>query len=199
MTSKIAADVKNYDEAKAAIQASLSRLSLDYVDLLLISSPQPWDEVGHTDNHYFAGNIETWQAMTEAVSEGKAHSIGVANFGVTDLQNLMVNSNIKPAVNQIKIYLGHTPLNLINFCKENEILPVACSPLAGGRLLADSLIRKYAFKYGVSPSQLMLRYVLQLGAAVVVQSLNQRQMQEDRRLNFAISDEDMADLTELEL
>lgn len=199
VTSKISASVKNYQEAKSAIQDSLRRLSLDYIDLLLIHSPQPWIELGRTSNHYFQGNLETWQAMIEALEDKRLRAIGVSNFGIADLKNILMNSPVKPTVNQIEINLGHTPLKLIAYCQENDILPVAYSPLAHGHDLQEPLVRKYAGKYDVSPAQFLLRYVLQLGVGLVTKCQQIAHMKENQRLNFAISDQDMAKLKEVKL
>lgn len=93
--------VKDYEGTKEAIDDALDRFSLEYIDLLLIHSPQPWIEVNRTDDRYFEGNLENWRAMEEAVKAGKVRAIGVSNFLQEDVANIVDNGTIKPAVNHI--------------------------------------------------------------------------------------------------
>lgn len=106
--------VKDYEGTKKAINEALDRFSLEYIDILLIHSPQPWIEVNRTNDRHFEGNLENWRAMEEAVKKaGKVRSIGVSNFLQEDIANIVNNGIIKPAVNQIEVHIGHVPTDFI--------------------------------------------------------------------------------------
>lgn len=158
LTTKVPTAVKDYEGTKKSIDEALEKFSLDYIDLLLIHSPQPWVEVNRTPDRHFKGNLENWRAMEEAVKAGKVRAIGVSNFLKEDLDNIIDTGTIKPAVNQIEVNIGNTPLTLMKCCQEQGIIVEAYSPLAHGRALTNLKIKKYADKYHVSPAQLMLKY-----------------------------------------
>lgn len=197
LTTKIPTAVKDYEGTKKAIDEALKKFSLDYIDLLLIHSPQPWIEVNRTSDRYFEGNLENWRAMEEAVKAGKVRAIGVSNFLIEDVDNILENGTMVPAVNQIGVNIGNTPTDLMEHCQSKGILIEAYSPLAHGRLLSNLTIKKYADKYNVSPAQLMLRYDCQLGCIVLPKSDKLDEMKQDRQLDFEISDEDMEELKKL--
>ena len=109
LTTKIPTNVKDYKNTKRAIDEALTTFGLDYIDLLLIHSPQPWIEVNRVSDRHFEGNLENWQAMEEALKAGKVRAIGVSNFLKEDVDNILKNGEIIPAVNQIEVNVGHTP------------------------------------------------------------------------------------------
>ncbi len=189
--------VKDYEGTKKAIDKALDRFSLEYIDMLLIHSPQPWIEVNRTNDRHFEGNPENWWAMEEAVKAGKVRSIGVSNFLQEDVANIVNNGTIKPAVNQIEVHIGHVPTDLMKYCENLGIQIEAYSPLAHGRLLKDRKINEYAKKYGVSPVQLMLAFDLQLGCIVLPKSDNVSEMKDNLSVDFEISKEDMDELVKL--
>lgn len=197
LTTKLPTAVKDYEGTKKAIDEALDRFSLEYIDMLLIHSPQPWIEVNRTNDRHFEGNLENWRAMEEAVKAGKVRSIGVSNFLEEDVANIVDNGTIKPAVNQIEVHIGHVPTDLMNYCEKLGIQIEAYSPLAHGRLLKDRKINEYAKKYGVSAAQLMLAFDLQLGCIVLPKSDNVSEMKENLNIDFEISEEDMAELVKL--
>lgn len=122
VTTKLHADVKTYEEAKQHINNQLEKLGLDYIDLYIIHAPQPWRKWRNKEQRYFKENVEVWKALEESYKEGKLKAIGVSNFLIDDLQNILDNCEIKPMVNQILNHVGSTPTELINFCKDNDIL-----------------------------------------------------------------------------
>ncbi|ANZ55309.1 aldo/keto reductase [Lactobacillus helveticus] len=197
LTTKLPTAVKDYEGTKEAIDDALDRFSLEYIDLLLIHSPQPWIEVNRTDDRHFEGNLENWRAMEEAVKAGKVRAIGVSNFLQEDVANIVDNGTIKPAVNQIEVHIDKVPMDLMNYCKSLGIQIEAYSPLAHGRLLKDPKINEYANKYNVSPAQLMLAFDLQLGCIVLPKSDNIAEMKENLHIDFRINDEDMEKLIKL--
>ncbi len=164
---------------------------------MLIHSPQPWIEVNRVEDRHFEGNLENWRAMEEAVKAGKVRAIGVSNFLIEDVNNILENGTIKPAVNQIGVNIGNTPEELIKYCQSKDIIIEAYSPLAHGRLFDNETLKKYAKKYQVSVAQLMLRYDCQLGCVVLPKTDILDEMKENRQLDFEISDEDMKKLKQL--
>lgn len=191
VNSKVAAELKNYKDAKASIDETLNKMGLDYLDMMIIHNPQPWNEVNQSNDRHFEGNLEAWRAMEDAVKEGKLRTIGVSSFEKEDLDNIIKNSSTKPAVNQILVHIGETPMDLINYSQENDIVVEAFSPIAHGAALNNPDINKMADKYGVSVPQLCIRYDWQLNCVVLPKSANPAHMKSNAEIDFEISDEDM--------
>lgn len=189
VTTKLAAEVKDYDAAVASIDESLSRAGLDYFDLMLIHSPQPWADWRGGD--YIDGNREAWRALEDAYKAGKLRSIGVSNFQIEDLENLMASCEIKPMVNQLLVHVGNTPADLIDYCQDRDILVEGYSPVAHGAILNDPTIAEMAARYGVTVAQLCTRYDLQLGCLPLPKTANPHHMRENAAIDFEISDADM--------
>lgn len=196
VVTKLRAEFKNYKEAAAAIQKSLSDLGLEYIDLMIIHSPKPWDKFDQEDR-YLKGNLETWKALEEAYEAGKIKAIGVSNFEQEDLKNLLDNVKIKPMVNQILAHIGHMPLDLIKFSQDNNILVQAYSPFSHGDMFSNQEIKTIADKYSVSISQLALRYLLQFNLLPIAKSSNIEHMTNNIKLDFEIDDTDVQALTNL--
>lgn len=194
VNSKVAAEIKNYDEAKRSIDETLSKMDLDYLDMMIIHNPQPWNEVNQGNDRHFEGNLETWRAMEDAVKAGKLKTIGVSSFDKEDLDNLIKNSSTKPAVNQVQIHIGDTPMDIIKYSQANDIAVEAFSPVAHGAALKDERIKQMAAKYNVSVPQLCIRYDWQLNVIVLPKSANPEHMKANAELDFEISDEDMKTL-----
>ncbi|MBC6342922.1 aldo/keto reductase [Lactobacillus kimbladii] len=197
VNSKVEAEIKNYQEAKKSIDETLTRMDLDYLDMMIIHNPQPWKEVNQSDDRHFEGNLETWRALTDAMKEGKLRAIGVSSFQPKDLQNLFDNSDVKPMVNQILCHIGATPKKLINFCQEHDIVVESFSPVAHGEALTNNTIKSMAEKYQVSVAQLCIRYDWQLNTVVLPKSVNPEHMKQNSELNFEISDVDMKTLEDI--
>lgn len=189
--SKVAAEHKTYEEAKAGIDETLEKMGLDYLDLMIIHSPQPWVEVNQSDNRYVEGNREVWRALEEAYNEGKLKAIGVSNFQIEDIESLMETAKIKPMVNQILCHISNTPLELIDYCQKNDITVEAYSPIAHGEILDQPEIKVIADKYGVSVPQLCVRYTVQLGTVSLPKTANKDHMKTNADIDFEISAEDM--------
>lgn len=198
VTTKVAAELKDYASAAASIDESLRKLGLDYIDLVIIHSPQPWMEF-RGPKRYFEENKEVWRALEDAYEAGKVKAIGVSNFLRDDLQNLLNGCRIKPMVNQILLHTGQTPLKLLAFCKENGIQIEAYSPIAHGAALKDARLKEMASRYGASVPQLCIQYTLQLGAVSLPKSTNPAHIRSNADLNFSISEEDMEVLRTIKL
>lgn len=196
LTSKVKAEIKSYKKAKASIDESLKKLGVDYIDLMLIHCPQPW-ALFRGPFRYFKQNIQVWKAMEEAYKEGKLKAIGVSNFLVDDLQNIINNCEIKPMANQILLHIGETPVDVIKFCQENDIVVEAYSPIAHGRALNNPSIKAIADKYHVSIAQLCIKYTLQLDTISIPKASSQEHIIENMKLDFEIKQEDMIELMKL--
>ena len=196
VSTKLAAEFKDYDQAAAAIDESLSKLDIGYIDLMLIHAPQPWDDFRGGD--YAEGNLAAWRALEKAHQAGKIRSIGVSNFLRADLENILQNGTIAPHVNQILVHAGNTPAELITYCQSKDILVEAYSPIAHGEILKNPVVATVADKYGVSVPQLCIRYTLQLGTVSLPKTANTDHMRSNAQVDFVISDEDMDALRNLD-
>lgn len=196
VSTKLAAEVKDYDGAVAAIDQSLETMGLDYIDLMLIHSPQPWDDF--RGGGYAEGNREAWRALEEAYKAGKLRSIGVSNFLEDDLDNILDNGSVAPHVNQILVHAGNTPTELIDYCASKNIVVEAYSPIAHGEILGNENVAAMADKYGVSVPQLCIRYTLQLDAVSLPKTANPEHMRSNAAVDFEISAEDMDALRSLD-
>lgn len=198
VTSKVAAENKSYSSAIESIDNSLYKSKLDYLDLILIHSPQPWKEVNQSDNRYYEENKEVWRAMEDALKAGKLRSIGISNFLEDDVKSITEDCTVKPMVNQLLAHISNTPLELIEYCQKQGIIVEAYSPIAHGEALKNPIIRKVSDKYGVSPAQLCLKYALQLDMVILPKTESVQHMRENAQLDFEISAEDMELLKNIE-
>lgn len=198
VTSKIAAKNKSYESAMESIDESLSVMGLDYIDMMIIHSPQPWVEVNQSENRYFEENIQVWKALEDAYKAGKVKAIGLSNFLKVDIENILASYEVKPMVNQILSHITNTPFELIDYCKSVGIEIEAYSPIAHGLALQNEKIAKIAKKYGVSIPQLCIRYDWQLGMIVLPKTANPDHQKENMAIDFVISDEDMNTLKNME-
>lgn len=189
VSSKLAAEIKNYDDAVNAIEGSLSTMGLDYLDLMLIHSPQPWGDWRGGD--YAEGNREAWRALEDAHKAGQLRSIGVSNFEEHDLDSILAASTVAPHVNQILVHAGNTPAELIAYCDGKGILVEAYSPIGHGEILHNPDIVAIAERYDVTVPQLCIRYTLQLGAVSLPKTANPEHMRSNAQVDFTISAEDM--------
>lgn len=193
ITTKVAAEIKTYEEAAASIDESLKKLGCGPADLIIIHCPQPWAEF-RGPKRYFAENKEVWRALEDAYMAGKAKAIGVSNFLIDDLMNILDGCRIRPMVNQILLHIGETPAALLEFCRQEEILVEAYSPIAHGAALKSGEVAKMAARYGVTIPQLCIRYTLQLGTVSLPKSTKPEHIRSNAQLDFVISPEDMAAL-----
>lgn len=198
VTTKLAAEIKTYEEAVKAIDASLERMGLDYIDLMLIHSPQPWTQFREDVRSFDEGNRQAWKAMEDAYHAGKLKAIGVSNFEKEDLENLLSSCTVKPMVNQLLVHISNTPAKLIAYNQENGILVEAYSPIGHGEVLKNSKIQAMAEKYGVSAARLCIRYTLQLGLLPLPKTEKKNHMADNVDVDFVISEEDMQTLKNME-
>lgn len=195
VSTKLAAEIKDYDEAVQGIDGSLEALGLETIDLLLIHAPQPWGDFRGGD--YAEGNRATWRAMEEALEAGKVRSIGVSNFLPQDLEALAQSATVTPHVNQVLVHIGNTPAELLDYCAERNILVQSYSPIAHGELLKNDEVAAMAERYGVTIPQLGIRYTLQLGTVSLPKSATPANQAANAEVDFEISAEDMETLKNL--
>jgi len=188
ITSKLESHIKTYEEAKQAFLKTLKNLGTDYLDLFIIHAPWPWDEIGKNCDE---GNVLAYKAMEEFYMLGKIRAIGVSNFEINHLENIIKNCDIVPHVNQIGHFIGIDHKDLIQFCEENEIFIIAYSPLGIGYLLSNDVIGEIAKKYEVSPAQICIRYLLQKGMAPIPKSVHEDRIIQNSEVDFVIKEEDM--------
>ncbi|MFK4540549.1 diketogulonate reductase-like aldo/keto reductase [Streptomyces tendae] len=189
VSTKLAAEIKDYDQAVDAIDGSLEKLGIEYIDLMLIHSPQPWDDFRGGD--YAEGNRAAWRALEEAHRAGRIRSVGVSNFQQGDLENILRSATVVPHVNQLLVHAGNTPSKLLDYCEGKQILVEAYSPIAHGAILRNTEVRAMAERYGVSVPQLCIRYTLQLGTVSLPKTANPEHMRSNADVDFEISGDDM--------
>jgi diketogulonate reductase-like aldo/keto reductase len=186
ITTKLWTADHGYDEARRAFERSAEALDVEYVDLYLIHWPG-------------GGRItQTWKALVELYEQGRCRSIGVSNFGINNVEQILESSDIVPAINQIEFNVFTFPRRLLQFCRANTIQVEAYSPLMRGRRMDDPRIRYVASKYAKTPAQVMLRWVLQHGVAAIPKTSREKRLEENADIfDFIISDEDMHMLNSL--
>ena len=197
VTTKLAAEVKSYGAAVSSIDESLQRMGLDYADLMIIHSPQPWAKFG-TEERFLDGNREAWRALEEAYKAGKLRAIGLSNFQKPDIENILESCSVKPMVNQILAHVSNTPKGLIQYSQDKGMLVEAYSPVGHGELLKNKALAKMAKKYGASVPRLCIRYTLQLDLLPLPKTANPDHMKDNADINFAISEDDMELLKSME-
>lgn len=198
VTSKVAAEYKTYEEVAASIDRSLVNMGLDYIDMMIIHSPQPWDKVNQSEDRYVEGNRAAWRALEDAYKVGKLRAIGVSNFLQEDIENLWDTAEIKPMVNQVLCHISNSPLELIDYCQKKGMVMEAYSPVAHGEALKNKAIADMAEKYGVTIPQLCIRFDIQLGMIVLPKTANPEHMKVNGDVDFIISDKDMEILKHVE-
>lgn len=198
VTSKVAAEHKTYESAANSIDETLRLMGLDYLDMMIIHSPQPWVEVNQSENRYVEGNRAAWRALEDALKDGKLRAIGVSNFIREDIDSLWEAAEIKPMVNQVLCHISNTPLDLITYCQGKGIVMEAYSPVAHGEALKNLVIKEMADKYGVTVPQLCIRYDLQLDMITLPKTANPDHMRTNADVEFEISAADMETLKKVE-
>ncbi|HIY93790.1 aldo/keto reductase [Companilactobacillus sp. HBUAS56275] len=194
VTSKLPAETKNYDKALEDFETTMDNLDLDYLDLYLVHAPWPWGQIGTS---YDKQNQDIWRAMEKIYDSGRVKAIGVSNFDVHDLKNILEVASVKPMVNQVQYYIGFTEPKITKFAQANDILVEAYSPLATGGLINNQDVLKIAKKYNVSVPQLAIQFVVQNGVLPLPKAVHKEHIEANAKLDFEISAEDMETLNNM--
>ena len=197
LTTKVWNDKHDYDLAKASIEESLEKLGVDYVDLLLIHWPNP--KALREQDAWKAGNAGAWKAMEEAYRAGRVRAIGVSNFMIHHLEALLETADIKPHVNQILLAPGCSQDELVAFCRQEDILLEAYSPLGTGSIFDNPVAQELAAKYGKSVAQVALRWSLQKGFLPLPKSVTPQNIEANLQIfDFELSKDDVIQLDKLD-
>lgn len=189
ITTKLWVQDADYEGAKKAFETSLNNLGLDYLDLYLIHQPMG-DYIG------------AYRAMEEAYQEGKLRAIGVCNFYPARLADLCETVTVTPAVNQVELHPFFQQENALVLMKEYGVHPEAWGPFAEGNhgIFTHPVLTKIGEKYGKSAAQVALRWNVQRGVTVIPKSVHKERMEQNLDIwDFALSDEDMAEIAKLDL
>ncbi|HTY47956.1 MAG TPA: aldo/keto reductase [Methanomassiliicoccales archaeon] len=189
VTSKLPADVKNYEGALKSFEGTMERLGLEYLDLYLIHAPWPWNKAGLD---FRAENSRVWKALEMIYKSGRCRAIGVSNFDISDLTSLIQDCEIEPMANQIKFHVGNTQESLTRYCQQNRMLVEGYSPLATGAILGDDAIAAVAEKYDSTVAKICIRYVLQRGVLPLPKSVHPEYILQNADVDFEIRADDMA-------
>ncbi|MBJ3766458.1 glyoxal/methylglyoxal reductase [Bacillus subtilis] len=180
ITSKVWNEDQGYETTLAAFEKSLDRLQLDYLDLYLIHWPGK-------DKYK-----DTWRALEKLYKDGKIRAIGVSNFQVHHLEELLKDAEIKPMVNQVEFHPRLTQKELRDYCKAQGIQLEAWSPLMQGQLLDNEVLTQIAEKHNKSVAQVILRWDLQHEVVTIPKSIKEHRIIENADIfDFELSQEDM--------
>ncbi|MGH1549769.1 aldo/keto reductase [Leifsonia poae] len=189
VTSKVWWTENGYDSTLRSFDASLERLGFDTIDLFLIHWPAP-----KSDRY-----VETWRALERVRDEGRARSIGVANFHIHHLERLARETDTVPAVNQVELHPWLPQAEVRAYDAAHGIVTEAWSPLARGRILGDPTLDRLAAKHGVSPAQIVIRWQLQLGNVVIPKSTSPKRIRSNLDVfGFELDADDLAAIAALE-
>lgn len=188
LTTKIFnGDQGNYDKLRTAFNEQLQKLHTNYVALLLLHWP--------VNDKY----NESWRALQDIYADGQAKAIGVCNFNVERMMDLLDHAKVTPAVNQIEFNpLIHQP-EIVDFCREKGIQLEAWSPLGNGRLLSNTTITKIAEHHHKTPAQVILRWEVQQGFIILSKTTHPQRMRENAKIfDFELSADEMEQINQLD-
>ena len=190
ITSKMwVQDMQNYETAKAAIDASLNAMGLEYLDLYLL-------------HQAMKGYFSAWRAMEDAYKEGKLRAIGVSNFYPHTLTNFCETVEIRPMVNQVELHPYFTQESALETMKYYEVQPEAWAPLGGGRYkpFDDPMLQKIAAAHGKTVGQVILRWNVQRGVVVIPKSTHKERIEENIDIwDFTLTEEEMKRIASLDM
>ena len=199
VTTKLWNRDHEYDATKAAIELSLQKMGLDYLDLYLIHWPNP---VKFRD-HWQEANAGSWRAMEEAYEQGKLRALGLSNFRPHHIEALERTAKVAPMVNQIKVCPGQSQRELAEYSRKRGMVVEGYSPLGTGKIFSSEEMRRLSEKYGRSIAQICIRWSLQEGCVPLPKSVHERRIVENARVfDFELEKSDcdlIAGLTGLEI
>lgn len=185
---------RGYDEVQEACKRSLKKLKTDYLDLYLIH----WPASKKLYSNWAEINAETWRGMEQLYQDGLVRAIGVCNFKEHHLKELQNTATIMPHINQFEMHPGMPQTDLINFCKREEIIVEASSPLGTGAILKNETICDIGRKKNKTSAQICLRWELQKGVVVIPKTVNtERLAQNIDVFDFELTDDEMKIMDEI--
>jgi diketogulonate reductase-like aldo/keto reductase len=194
VTTKLWNADQGYESALLAIDESLKKLDLSYVDLYLVHWPTASVDESETNNK----REETWKAMEEIYKSGKAKAIGVSNYTIKHLEEMKKYATIMPVVNQVEFHPFLYQEELLNYCKQNNIVLNAYRPLTNGQKIDNEIIKNIAKKYNKSNIQILIRWSMQHGCIPIPKSIYKERIEENIKVfDFELSVEDMKALDAL--
>lgn len=187
ITTKLWNHDHGYEKTLKAFNTSLKKLNTNYIDLYLIHWPNPYHK-------------ETWRALEKLYKEGFVRAIGVCNYTIDYLKQIINNFDIVPAVNQIEFHPYLIQKDLMDFCKMYNIQIEAWSPLMRGKIFEIDLLKKMAQKYNRSISQIVLRWDIEMGVSTVPKSITPARIKENSKFfDFSLTPNDIKDINNLNL
>ncbi len=194
LVSKLPNDDHGYENAIKSCENSLKKLGVDYLDSYLIHWPVLDSNVDRLEEDL----CDTWRAFERLYNEGKLRSIGTSNFLPEHIEIIKRNFSTYPMINQVQMHPQNPQEELIEYCRQNKILPEAWSPLIQGQAFKRELLINTAKKYGVSVAQLCVRFIVQKGAVPLPKSSNPERIKNNADVfSFSISKEDMEEIATL--
>lgn len=194
--TKLWIDEMGKENARSAFERSLNRLQTDYVDIYMIHWPR---QTGADDEDWKGLDIETWQAMEELVDSGKVKRLGLSNFLPHHLENILDNCRIRPVVDQLELHPGYSQERAVQYCLDNDVVPMAWSPLGRGRenaTIGNAILVKLANKYKKSIQQINIRFLLQKGILPIPKASSIEHMKDNMDVfDFTLSDDDVSMLS----
>lgn len=188
LTTKLWNDDQRSGKVQEAIDKSLERLGMDYVDLYLVHWP--------VKGTY----VSVWKKMEEVYKSGKAKAIGVSNYNPHHLDDLLKEAEIIPVVNQIECYPYFSQEDVIAYCLKKDIRPEAWGPLGAGQsdILSNPVIAKIADEHQKTPAQIVLKWNVERGVVVIPKSVHEKRLMENINIfDFSLSEEEMKQINAL--
>lgn len=188
IVSKMWTDQMGYDNVKKALEESLAKLQMDYLDIYLIH----WPRSSENYEEWKSITKDTWKAMEELQKEGKIRALGLSNFLPHHIKHILEICEVKPVVNQLELHPGYMQYATVKYCEEHDILVQAWSPLGRFRMADNALLMHLLEKYQVSFAQLCLRFLIQLGIIPLPKASSMERMKQNMDVfGFDIEEEDM--------
>jgi diketogulonate reductase-like aldo/keto reductase len=191
ITTKIASNTFSNKQSKRKLmpsfEESLQKLQMDYVDLLLLHFPRP------------ETRRQAWPIMEDIYKSGRSKAIGVSNYTVRHLKELLSDCQVRPAVNQVELSLVLQQPALVDYCKAEGIIVEAYTPLAEGHFFDDPTLKQIAKKHDKSVPQIMLRWCIDYGVVALTKSIHEDRIKDNIDIfDFKLDQEDMANLKKLD-
>lgn len=188
ITTKVWNADHGFEKTLTAFETSLEKLNLEYLDLYLIH----WPVKGKYK--------ETWKALEKLYKDGKVRAIGVSNFNIHHLKDILEDCVVKPVINQVEYHPHLTQLELREFCEKENIKLEAWSPLKKGVLLTEAIIEKIAKRHQKSPAQVILRWDIQTEVITIPKSIKENRIIENSNIfDFALTDEEMNEISQMNI